>query len=291
MLQHFLLVTNEKKDPAFRTTERVIHILAAQGASVYMEKAYATRFSGVRIFSAEKRSFSSLDAVIAIGGDGTVLSAARYAWQFDVPILGINLGRLGYLTAFEPNDLESSLQHLREGNYHERSCMTLSVSATDAEGKTHTVTCVNDAVFVRAGARGTIPLSLAQESGQRVQYLGDGVILATPTGSTAYALSAGGPILSHDMDAICATPICPHSFFSRSLVFTGDAVLRVTCEGSDAASVICDGREEFHLPPDGCAVLRKGNRRLRLIEPRKVDFLSVLQNKMNTTERGTQDEK
>lgn len=291
MLQRFLLVANEKKDPAFRTTERVIRILAAQGASVYMEKAHATRFSGVGVFSAATPTISPIDAIVAIGGDGTVLSAARYAWQFDVPILGVNLGRLGYLTAFEPNDLEFSLQCLRKGNYHERSCMTLSASATDAEGKTHAVTCVNDAVFVRAGARGTIPLSLAQENGQRVQYLGDGVILATPTGSTAYALSAGGPILSHDMDAICVTPICPHSFFSRSLVFTGDAVLHVTCEGSDAASVICDGREEFQLPPGGCAVLRKGDNRLRLIEPLKMDFLSILQNKMNTTERGTQDEK
>ncbi|MBQ8175357.1 MAG: NAD(+)/NADH kinase [Clostridia bacterium] len=280
-MKNFLIIPNQKKDKELTLTRQVAKILAAEGASIFMEEnGSTTDVEHVTLFAAGEMP-QDITCVITVGGDGTVLEASRTALRLRAPLLGINLGRVGYLAELEPTEL-SRLSDLVQGNYTVKERMTLQVTLL-RHGKRWEMPRlpVNDVVFYRSDLDHVVSLSLQQGEGESLSYLADGLILATPVGSTAYSLSAGGPILAASLDAVCVTPICPHSFYNRSLIFDTAQPLcvRNTAE-SDSISVTMDGRENFLLEPGDAVIVERSKRTLRMVSFVERTLLDLLHQKM-----------
>ncbi|MBQ8858244.1 MAG: NAD(+)/NADH kinase [Clostridia bacterium] len=274
------LIPNEKKDVGLKTTKTVVEALVSYGMDVYIAKQYAPAFEG-GVTVVEDALPTDAECIITVGGDGTVLEASRIAMRLNVPLLGINLGRLGYLAELEPDQL-ATLSCLTKGEYAIKERMILKVTLIkDGRAWVMPRMPVNDVVFYRSAIGHVVSLSLTQGEGEGISYLADGLILSTPIGSTAYSLSAGGPILSPEVDAICATPICPHSFYNRSLIFaaSGPLCVKNTSE-TDAITVTMDGRENFLLDPGDSVLVEKAPVPLRLLSFEERNFLDLLRRKM-----------
>lgn len=274
------LIPNEKKDIGLQTTKAVVKTLISCGMDVYIAKQYASAFDdGVTVI--EEGLPADAECIITVGGDGTVLEASRIAMRLNLPLLGINLGRLGYLAELEPDQL-STLSRLKKEEYTVKERMILKVTLVkDGREWVMPRMPVNDVVFYRSAIGHVVSLSLTQGVGEGISYLADGLILSTPIGSTAYSLSAGGPILSPEVDAICATPICPHSFYNRSLIFAVSEPLRVkNTSETDAITVTLDGRENFLLDPGDSVLVEKAPVPLRLLSFEERNFLDLLRRKM-----------
>ena len=222
------------------------------------------------------------ELILTLGGDGTVLAASEDAISRDVPLLGINMGRLGFLAELETDQL-GRLDALFTGEYSVSSRMTLSVTADEGEGEFELPGYpLNDVVFSHDREDGLALLSLCDQDGNVIDYHADGLILATPSGSTAYTLSAGGPIVDDAMDAICVTPVCPHSFFNRSVIFGPDAVLTVENRsplGRDV-TVSLDGKECLRLPFGGAVSVKRSDHPLKMLSLDRHAVLSTLNRKM-----------
>jgi NAD+ kinase len=182
-------------------------------------------------------SITSPDAIIAVGGDGTVLDAAAEAITHDIPVAGVNVGRVGYLAEFAPGEIRDLAFALRNDTYKLHQRRTVSVNVGDS-----TMHAINDVVVDKIVSQRIIEIGVRINGEPLATYRTDGIIVATPLGSTAYSLSAGGPIVSPDLDAMILTPIAPHSLFARSIVLAPDSVVELVVKGDRPAAVNVDGR-------------------------------------------------
>lgn len=286
-MKTFLLIPNDKKDTDLAVTQAVLAVLTAGGGRVYMHEPYSHLCDGEAVAVCESGTApKEAEAVISIGGDGTVLEASRYAMRLGVPLLGVNLGRRGYLADLDADRL-GELNRLFTDSLSARELMTLSVTLIRG-GREWPMPrlSVNDVVFYRASTGHAIDLSVQEGEGTALRYLADGLVFATPTGSTAYSLSAGGPILPATMDCVCTTPLCPHSFFNRSVVFDGASPIYVQNNGTDDEKILVtlDGRENFFLQPGDRVKIERAAARLRLLSPDERDYIGILRKKMKVTE-------
>jgi NAD+ kinase len=190
-------------------------------------------------------SAPGLDVLMAIGGDGTVLEAVELALQADAPVVGINVGRLGFLAEVEPSELEGVLDALAAGDWQES--LRTTVQARLRGGRP--VVGVNDVVVDKSFNPRTVALSIEVDERHFITYYADGVVVATPTGSTAYNYSAGGPLVDPELPALVLTAVAPHSLFTRSMVFPATRGLRVTVQGDRTAGLAVDGRPVASLGP------------------------------------------
>ena len=278
-MKNIVLIPNEQKDVGYAVTKEVIGILRSFGARIYIDEALPLVSDGVTLYSAA--SFpKDAELLLVIGGDGTMLHAAALALQYDVPLLGINMGRLGYLTTVERSEL-ALLSRLQDDTYTVEERMTLSLAILDKDGRREELSffALNEIVASGMGHLADIRLF---EGGESLDYRADGLILATPTGSTAYSLSAGGPVMEDSMNAVCVTPICPRSFFSRSLLFSADAVLRLESLGArrDGLRVTVDGRESFVLKDTDALEIKQADKKVRILSLQPKNLLRVLCTKM-----------
>ncbi len=275
------LIPNQKKDVNLSVTREVVRILTDAGITVYVSETYGTLAQrGVVLFPNGEWP-EDAECVVTIGGDGTVLDASRVAIRKNIPLLGINLGRLGYLAEVEPSQLPQ-LACLAKGVYHIKERIVLKVTLT-RHGQKWVMPrlAANDVVFYRSSIGHVVSLVLKQGESDGIAYLADGLILSTPIGSTAYSLSAGGPILSPDVDVICATPICPHSFYNRSIIFGTERPLCVlNTSDTDSITVTMDGRENFLLEPGDSVTVECATEKLRLLSFEERNFLDLLRKKM-----------
>jgi NAD+ kinase len=226
-----------------------------------------------------------IDLLITLGGDGTLLRGARLVAPWHTPVLGINLGHLGFLTSIALPDLALGLQALFRGDYWLDVRSTLEARVTGADGSDGaSFIALNDAVLHKGGFARVIRLAVhvgpdRQEVGT---YTADGIILATPTGSTAYSLSAGGPIVVPSMDCIIATPICPHTLVVRPLVLPMDVQLTVTpLRGIEEVILTVDGQDGAELRPGDHLAVRRGAPTVPLIRPAGQNFFSTLRRKLH----------
>ena len=280
-LTKFYLIPNRKKDVDLSVTKQVMALLLDEGATVYLPPSYVELEQDGVILLKEGEQPADVECVITVGGDGTVLDASRIAMRRNIPLLGINLGRLGYLAELEPGQLHT-LKKLITGGYAVKERMVLKVTL-NRRGQEWMMPRmpVNDVVFYRSAIGHVVSLSLTQENSDGIEYLADGLILSTPVGSTAYSLSAGGPILSPEVEAVCATPICPHSFYNRSLIFDVGRPLCVrNTSDTDSITVTMDGRENFLLEPGDSVTVERAPVSLRLIAFEERNFLDLLRTKM-----------
>lgn len=218
------------------------------------------------------------DACCVLGGDGTILSVVSAATRAGVPLIGINAGKLGFLTTLGPAQAEAELRTILRGNYtlEERSVLACS-SAHGFEGY-----ALNDAVIKSRDGRRLIRLGVHCDGKLVTRYSADGVIFSTPTGSTAYNLSAGGPIVAPSADIVIMTPICAHTLTNRSMVFPGCVNLEVeNLSPSQAVQVTLDGAVHYDGEGGLCLRLHSCAQNLRMLHPCGYDYFSVLRTKMN----------
>ena len=271
-MKNFILIPNENKDVGLRVTRKAEELIHSFGGKTLLKKEYDT--SAHNDFMPE--------AVIVIGGDGSILDASVYALELDLPILGINLGRVGYLSEVEADNL-SLLLRLENDEFKIKEQNLLSVSCG---GVTEKRRAVNDIVISHGSYFGLSEFEISVAGGNNIRYRADGVIFSTPAGSTAYSLSAGGPVISADLDAVCITPICPHSFFNRSILFgAGDVISlkNISRDGSDM-KISVDGRTSSSLAAGETAEIFRAGEKLRMLTFAENNMFDVLFKKMKMTE-------
>ena len=222
----------------------------------------------------------AVDVVAVFGGDGTFLHAARIVAASGIPILGINLGTLGFLAEVNPPDLRSALRNLLAGEYNLEERMCLDVEALRAGQSLAKYTALNDAVINKGAIARIIELEVTVNGQVVTVTRADGLIVSTPTGSTAYSLSAGGPILYPTLGALIITPICPHTLTNRPVVVPDQAQVEVSLlRGADVMLTV-DGQVGIALEPLDRLAMRKAAHSIRLVQPAGSGFFSLLRAKL-----------
>jgi NAD+ kinase len=219
---------------------------------------------------------TEIDLLVTLGGDGTLLRGARYLGPSDVPILGVNLGRVGFLTTTTPDWLEEALSTFVRAEHRTENLTTLKTSILNEHGEERSdVVVLNDIVVHKAGVAHLMQFRVTVDGAVVGMYSSDGVIVATPTGSTAYSLSAGGPIVMPAADALVITAICPHALAFRPLVVPGDAVigLQVVPPQRDKVIVSYDGQHGDTLGPDDRVVVQRAPTAVQLVRLGKEGYL------------------
>lgn len=282
------VITNTSKTDAVCFLPKVIDKLLSLGITPSLcEKERALYNSDKIIYHQGHRQLvENSDIIITIGGDGTIIHMARHAAEFEKPLLGINFGRVGFVATLEPTELDK-LSNLLTQQYTSQQRMLLKVTV-EYEKSSTVLYAINDAVISRGSMSRMLDLSVSVNGKQTCNYRADGLIFSTPTGSTAYSLSAGGPVICPDIECILLTPICPHSLFSRSVIFKSEDVLRVqACTGNNTeneAFLTVDGQHYLPLQENTKVTIEKYRKSFTLLSMEKKNFYTVLHEKLN--ERG-----
>ena len=251
--------------------------------------------AGVRVFTAdtvdidinaERVPESSLaehvDLIVAVGGDGTMLYACGVAQEHNVPLLGINRGRLGFLADITPDEMIPSINQVLAGEYRRESRLMLKAVLTRADGSEVVAEALNDIVLQRRETGRMVDFETRIDGRYVNTHAGDGLIIATPTGSTAYSISCGGPIIEPGLDAVVIVPICPHTLTDRPIVIPADEPIDVqVLERDDTkAEVTADGHSIGDILPDDLLRVSKSSRRVTLIHPPGYDYYEILRSKL-----------
>ena len=280
-MRKVILTPNVGKDRDLSVTRKLIAKLISLGISVYLPADCIVEASpNVTYYDIPP---SDAECVMVIGGDGSVIDASRIAISLDIPILGINVGKLGYLSEVEPYNFDI-LDNLLTGNYTVENRMLLVTEYTDSSGKVEISErlAVNDVVISQDGYFGIAYFKVTSGRGETVNYRGNGVVIATPVGSTAYSLSAGGPIISHSLESIIVTPVCPHSFFNRSIVFGPGERIDVANTGDMDLYITIDGRSFAILKGGEMCRVYASEHKLKMITFSENNMISTLFSKIRT---------
>jgi len=265
-----LLIVNRARDTDLSVTATVLKYAAKNGADVLLCEPLP--FENVTVLQGDE-AYEKADMVLTVGGDGTLIHAAEKACRYEKPLLGINCGRLGFIAELEKNELRY-LDDVFSNRFTVEERLALTVTAG---GKT--VFCFNDAVITHGNVARITELSLLREGKEADTYLADGLIVATPTGSTAYNLSAGGPIVEPSIPCVIVTPICPHSLSARPLVFSSSRLPQVVCR-REGTFLTVDGRVTLPLLKNE-TVSFAAERTVKLIHVTGRPFFDVLNRKIN----------
>ncbi|MCP5089551.1 MAG: NAD(+) kinase [Gammaproteobacteria bacterium] len=222
------------------------------------------------------------DLVIAIGGDGTMLYASQIVRESEIPILGINRGRLGFLADVTPDEMIASVEQVLRGDYTRDSRMLLEARLITESGEEASAFALNDVVLKRRETGRMVDFSTRVDGVFVNTHSGDGMIVATPTGSTAYSLSCGGPIISPHLDAVVVVPVCPHTLTDRPIVIPADQSIEVVLLERDEtkASITVDGRSMGEIRPVDRMIISKAEQRITLVHPPSYDFYGILRSKL-----------
>lgn len=274
-----LLIPNFEKENSAATVFKICETLLTVDIIPLMSDKYSAdfNFAGCR-FMPFFTALSESDFIIAVGGDGTIIHSAKHAADADKPILGINLGRLGFLASIEPDEL-GLLENIVGGKFTYDKRMMLEITHYHS-GKADKYTAFNDAAVTKGTLSRIIDLNLSCNHGAVGSYRADGLIFSTPSGGTAYSLSAGGPIVDPSIESIIMTPICPHSLFDRSIIFSSDKELEMTSKsGNSEIFVTVDGEKVFKFEQDDRLTVKKSDEFVRLMNINKREFYDVINRK------------
>ncbi len=266
----FLIIPNRTKENAMIYADCVYERLTKMGGQTSVccspKEAYNTGL------------MEECDAVIVLGGDGSILRTSRYASSLGKPILGVNFGNIGYMADADTNYTDE-LSRLFTGDYtvEERMMLCCTIGGTDEE-----YYALNDFIIAHGNVSRVVSLSLSCNDEKLYKYACDGIVAATPTGSTAYSMSAGGAIVDPALDCILITPICPHSLGAKQLVFSPNSVLTVKNESAEDNPVYLtvDGDKNIQIPFGGSVIMRRAERKTKLIRFTADSFASNLSKKM-----------
>jgi NAD+ kinase len=227
-----------------------------------------------------------VDLAVSLGGDGTMLRTVALATLEGVPVLGVNLGQLGYLTSVEPSGLQAALGRFLSGDYDVEERMTLEIAVLrGGSGAPTLYPAVNEAVVEKTDPGHTVRLATSIAERPFITYAADGLIVCTPTGSTAYNLSARGPILSPRLQALVVTPVSPHQLFDRPLVLEPDERFRLEVLGPRTAVLVVDGQSVATLEPGDVVCCRQGPAPARFVTFGEKDFHAILRARFHLADR------
>ena len=272
---------NSGKPMAYGISQRAAQILMAHGAKVLMQMNLREECNTMGVqFLPQKECLEKTDVILTIGGDGTILHEANLSLEYHKPILGINLGRCGFLATCEVDEMEQKLSAVARGDYMLDTRMLLYVRVLgDDSWEGH---ALNDVVMTKGRLQQAIDFSIYCDDILVEHYRGDGVIVATPTGSTAYSLAAGGPILDSQTKGVVVTPICPHSLASPAMVFAQERKINI-CVGQVADEEVfisCDGAAGYSLCAGATAEVRLSDQIVQLITFSKADQFQAIDQKL-----------
>lgn len=280
---NFYIIPNMTRKNAFRVTADLLAEIQKLNCNAYLDCAYEDSFGKKDFieYISDENAIELCDAVIAVGGDGTFINAAKKATEYDKPLICVNAGNLAYLACME-GDETHLLKSIVDGDYLKESRMLLDVMIIDENDKViYESCCVNDAVVSRSGNIRIMNLSVFCNAAPLIDYLGDGAIVATPTGSTAYSLSAGGPVVEPCVESILITPVCPHSIFSRSIVLNGNSKLQLVHDNSGEAILSCDGQNAVVIPENARVTVERSDKTVSFIKIKSDTFIDVLNKKIS----------
>ena len=272
---------NPGKAMAYGISQRAAQILLTHGAQVLMQDGLQAECMTMGVvYLSQKECLERTDVILTIGGDGTILHEANLSLEYRKPILGINLGRCGFLATCEVDEMEAKLSAVARGEYFLDNRMLLYVRVLgDDSWEGHTL---NDVVMTKGRLQQAVDFSIYCDDILVEHYRGDGVIVATPTGSTAYSLAAGGPILDSQTKGIVVTPICPHSLASPAMVFAQERKINL-CVGQVADEEVfisCDGDAGYSVKAGATAEVRLSDQVVQLITFSKADQFQAIDQKL-----------
>lgn len=274
---------NTSRVHAHKVTVDVYNELTSLGVEILMPQELQDEFSDLTAitFLPSEQCAQLCDVIIAIGGDGTLIHTAFYAAKHDKEILGINAGNLGFLAGLEKTELDL-LKNLIEGNYKIDKRMMLRANHYNGDELVDTYYCLNDLVVTRGISMRMCDVQVSYNGEKISDFVSDGVILATPTGSTAYSISAGGPIIEPTIESILMTPICAHSLFLRPIIFepNSEIELKVRSKDSDLPLISYDGQKAIEFAQNDRVSVTRATRHLKIIRLKSDNFTDVLFHKL-----------
>lgn len=271
----------KKDDPNIEKTLRQLYeLLIAKNKQVFIDSG--AHFLGQQSYTHDEL-VSRIDLAIVLGGDGTILHASRHLVDSNIPIVGVNLGRLGFLADVSPDEIDAQLSAIFEGQFIEEKRLMLRGDVYRQDQRLGSGLALNDVVVhVRHEIR-MIEFTTHINKCFVNQQRADGIVVTTPTGSTAYALSAGGPILHPELDAIGIIPICPHTLSHRPIIVTPDDKIEINlCDDprNPEGRVSFDGQDNIELQPGDRVTIHPFKQRLRLLHPDNYDYYQILRSKL-----------
>ncbi len=275
------LMPNFTRETAYETTVKLCNALEKLEISysfLNVDSTFPEEFSDKIISTEELAEYA--DVLFAIGGDGTMIRAANLVLPYGIPVLGINAGNLAYLMDLETDEMRL-LNKLITNQYYIEERFVLNVCVFNEMNElVHNEYCINDVVFARGAEIKLTSLDFYCDNRFINRYNSDGLIIATPSGSTAYNLAAGGPIVDPRIESIILTPICPHSLVERTVIFSADSEFHIVNPGKSDILLSCDGRDSFDFKAFYGAKIKKAEKKVKFIRLKDDTFMEILHKKM-----------
>ncbi len=279
----FGLILNTKKKIAIKIAKRIIDFLSNKGCEVFIEKndgdPCTEDLKG--FFVPDDIFLKKANLIIVLGGDGTFLRASRKAVLHDIPILGVDLGGLGFLSEVSKEKIEEGIERFIRGDYFLEERMMIEASIFEEDKLIFSSVALNDVVLNKFRISRITKFVTKVDGKDLTTYPADGIIISTPTGSTAYSLSAGGPIVEPLADVLVITPICAHTLYSRALVIRGDRKIEITLfEPEEDVLVTYDGQKRLKISYKNRIIIEKYEKRVKIVRFRDTHFFDVLREKL-----------
>lgn len=280
------IIINLEKPEILKITSQIVEWLQSRGKKVLVTAAGICSAEGIGsaggiISSSEKELAEEAECVVVLGGDGTLLNCARTIGVLGKPIFGVNFGQLGFLTEIELPDLTPALERLISGKFEIEERMMIQAEVFRNGKKICNFYCLNDAVITKGAFARLIRLKIFVNNEYVDTYPADGLIISTPTGSTAYSLSAGGPLVAPNLELMIVTPICPHTLYSRSVVVDKDSEVKVVIQETQAEVMLTiDGQSGIELLPQDEIFVRKAPFTARFLKLNQRSFYEILRQKL-----------
>lgn len=283
-MDRFCMIVNSEKDTDHQTANSIVQFIESRGKTCYLPTAFEQGVSNSGNYTKVEDIPKDTQCAIVLGGDGTILHAAKDLLHLDIPILGVNLGTVGYMAEIEPQNIEQALEKVfrDECNVEERLMLYGEVAKEEACVKSH---ALNDIVISRGGQSRLVVIHLYINDLLIDTYVADGLIVSTPTGSTGYNLSAGGPVMKPGINALVVTPVCPHSLNKRSFVVSSDDKIRLEIgqrkdSTRDEAVLYFDGRVETQLGSGDIVEICRAEECTKIIKITENSYFDILKNKL-----------
>jgi len=274
------IIANISKEKSPACTASLRDWMVARGLEVYLEEGIAAKIGAPRGID-RKKIGSLVDLLVVFGGDGTMLRTARLVRDRDVPIVGINLGGFGYLTEVNLSEMFSAMEVILTGDFQIERRMMLDAEINGGEESLREGTVLNDVVINRGNLSRIVELETTVDGRYLTTFKADGLIISTPTGSTAYSLAAGGPIVFPELNSIVINPICPHTLTNRPILLPENAVIKVTLwTPEQGATLTLDGQVSYTVKAGDSITIRKSRHVTTLVSSPHRSYLEILRTKL-----------
>lgn len=279
------IILNISKPEAKKTALHLIELLENKKIRIKILEDEARNIGKPKYGCKLSDLAGDLNFAFVLGGDGTVLRSANIFYGVDVPIFGINMGKKGFLTQIEAHELDKTFHQIIKGQFHLEERMMLEASVSRGKEKEKKFYALNEFILMKESTLRLIEIEVRINQKFFANYVTDGLIIATPTGSTAYSLSAGGAIVDPAIEGILLTPICPHTLFSRTVMIAADKKIGVNSNSKKSqAHLNIDGRESVAIKPDERIVIKKADYNLKLARIKSYNFYELLRKKLKLGE-------